>query len=178
MRKGDVSIDVSMSTGEFLTKATIWMALIAYAIGASMLLLARGRERWLCRARVVWTIGCVFFVAHVVCAFAYFHGWSHAAAYDETARQTAEMTGVHSGAGLYLNYLFGVVWGIDVIVWWVNPSRVVRRPRWLTGLWQGFFFFMVFNGAVLFGKGAVRWLGAGICGVLAWAIWRRQTTTR
>jgi hypothetical protein len=151
---------------------------MAYAAGASTMLLARGRAPWWRAARVAWTIGCAFFVAHVTCAFAYFHGWSHATAYEETARQTAEMTGVRTGAGLYLNYLFGMIWVVDVIAWWVRPVRVMQRARWITMIWQGFFLFMVINGAIVFGVGTVRWLGVGICLVLVWGIWRRGFRAR
>jgi hypothetical protein len=89
-----------MNRGELLTRLTIWLALLAYAAGAGTLLLARSRPSWLTRARWMWTCGCGFFLAHVVCAFSYYHGWSHAAAYRETARQTGEMTGLRWGGGI------------------------------------------------------------------------------
>ncbi len=148
--------------GELLTKLTVWLALGGYALGAALLRLARARRRWLAWARVMWTIGCAFFLAHVACAFAFFHGWSHAAAYRETARQTAGMTGVNWGGGLFLNYLFALAWLADVLWWWLAPENFARRPRALTVAWQGFFFFMVFNGTIVFGKGPVRWFGAAI----------------
>src|SRR5258708_5097148 len=82
----------SMNHGDFLTRLCIWLALIAYVIGAGLMLQARERERWRARARGAWTVGCVFFLAHVVCAFAFFHHWSHEEAYRETTRQTAALT--------------------------------------------------------------------------------------
>jgi hypothetical protein len=159
-----------MSLGELLTKAAVWLALVAYAIGAGTLLLARGRARWLTVARWVWTVGCVFFFAHVACAFGFYHGWSHAAAYRETARQTGEMTGFRWGGGLFVNYLFTVAWLADVLWWWLAPGSFACRPRWITRIWHGFLFFMVFNGAVIFGSGPVRWFGALICSILG-ALW-------
>ncbi len=160
-----------MNRGELLTRLTVWLALCAYAGGAALLLVATGRAHLLGCARWVWTIGCAFFLAHVVCAFGFFHGWSHAAAYRETARQTAEMTGLRWGGGIFLNYLFAVAWLADVLWWWRSDGNFARRPRWLTLVWHGFFFFMVFNGTIVFGKGPVRWLGAAICVGLA-ALWR------
>src|SRR5262245_38288781 len=139
--------------GELLTKLTIWLALIAYAIGAGLLLFVRSQPGYVRHARWAWTMGCLFFIAHVVCAFGYYHGWSHTAAYVETARQTEELTGFRWGGGLYLNYLFGAIWLLDVVMWWRRADSPKSRPRWLTRLWQGFFLFMVFNGAVVFGKG-------------------------
>ena len=162
---------ISMNRGELLTRLTIWLALGAYAVGAASLLLAKGRAGRLAAARWVWTAGCAFFLAHVVCAFGFFHGWSHAAAYRETARQTAEMTGFRWGGGLFLNYLFAFAWLADVLWWWLAPMSFARRAPRLTIAWQGFFFFMVFNGTVVFGKGPVRWLGAVICAGLAVVWW-------
>ena len=159
-----------MNRGELLTRLTVWLALCGYATGAAMLLLADGRPHRLARARWAWTFGCAFFVAHVVCAFVFFHGWSHAAAYRETARQTAELTGLRWGGGLFVSYLFALAWLADVLWWWLAPASWVRRSPRLTAAWQGFFFFMVFNGTIVFGKGPVRWLGAAICAGLA-ALW-------
>ena len=164
-----------MNRGELLTRLTVWLALCGYALGATMLLAARGRAHWPARARWAWTFGCAFFLAHVGCAFAFFHGWSHTAAYRETARQTAELTGLHWGGGLFLNYIFALAWIADTMWWWLAPANFARRPPWLTAAWQGFLFFMVFNGTVVFGNGPVRWFGAAICAGLAtlWWVTRR-----
>jgi hypothetical protein len=163
-----------MNQGELLTKLTIWLALCAYAIGAGTLLLSRRRPRWLARARLAWTFGCAFFLAHVASAFTYYHHWSHMAAYRQTAVQTAELTGLRWGGGIYLNYLFALAWLADVGWWWLAPESFARRSPKLTAIWQGFFFFMVFNGAIVFGAGPVRWLGVIICGGLAVLWWRAR----
>src|SRR5687768_15263236 len=55
-------------------------------------------------SRWLWTIACLALLAHVTCAFAFYHQWSHAAAYRHTAEQTAAMTGMNWGGGLYFNY--------------------------------------------------------------------------
>lgn len=167
-----------MNTGAWLTKAAVWLALLAYAIGAGMMLRAQGRARWLVHARRMWTAGCVFFLAHVVFAFGFYHGWSHDVAYRQTARQTAEMTGFRWGGGLFLNYLFALAWLGDVLWWWLAPGSFARRARWLTRIWHGFFFFMVLNGAIVFGSGPVRWFGAAICSILGVLWWRSRATAR
>ena len=163
-----------MDRGELLTRLTVWLALCGYALGAAMLLLAQpARARW------AWTFGCAFFLAHVAFAFHFFHGWSHAAAVRETARQTAELTGVRWGGGIFLNYLFAAAWLGDVLWWWLAPENFARRSPRITAVWQGFFFFMVFNGTIVFGKGPVRWLGAVICAGLAalwWKVRRRAVS--
>ena len=167
-----------MNRGELLTRLTVWLALGGYALGAAMLLLARGRAQWLARARWGWTVGCAFFLAHVVCAFTFFHGWSHDAAYRETARQTAEMTGVRWGGGIFLNYLFAAAWLGDVLWWWLAPSGFAQRSPRLAAAWHAFFFFIVFNGTIVFGKGPVRWLGAVICVALAALWWATRRSHR
>jgi hypothetical protein len=164
--------------GDLLTRLSIWVALIAYAIGAGLLLEARREPGLRRRARWAWAFGCVFFLSHVACAFAFFHHWSHAAAYRETARQTAELTGWNWGGGIYFNYVVAAGWVTDVLWWWLAPASFDRRPLWLTGLWQGFLFFMVFNGAVVFGHGPVRALGIVITILLAFLLWRRGKTAK
>jgi hypothetical protein len=156
-----------MNRGEFLTRLSIWLALIAYADAAGLLLQSREHPPWRERARWVWTLGCAFFLVHVLCAFACFHHWSHAAAYRETARQTRELTGWQWGGGIYFNYAFAAAWLADVLWWWLAPRSFSERPSWLEAIWHGFFFFMVFNGAIVFGHGPVRALGGVICFTLA-----------
>lgn len=142
--------------GAFATRLFVWVALLGYSV--AFVLQTRGhRLRW---ARIVWVAGAVAFVLHVVCAFQFFHGWSHAAALADTARQTKELTGFDSGSGLYLNYLFAVTWLVDA-AWWlrVGKDRYCRRNPWVTWSLHAFFLFMFINGAIVFGKGPVRWYG-------------------
>jgi hypothetical protein len=165
-----------MTLGELLTRGTIWLAVILYALGLGSML-ARPLPAVVPRrfARLAWTLGCAMFATHVLCAFTYYHGWSHAAAYAETARQTEQMTGFQCGAGLYLNYAFGLAWLGMVVWWWAAPRAFNTQPRWLNGLWNGFALFMIFNGTVVFGRGAARWLGIAIYAglLLAWTMGRR-----
>jgi hypothetical protein len=155
-----------------LVRLSIWLAIAGYAGGAVALLQSRRGGALPSWGRWSWTIGCACFLAHVFCAFAFVHAWSHAAAYAETARQTAQLTRLRWGGGLYLNYLVGVAWLADVFWWWHSPLGYSRRPVWLSASWHGFLFFMIFNGAVVFGHGAVRWYGLTITILLALA-WSR-----
>src|SRR5258705_11066382 len=98
-----------MDSGEWLTRGTVWLALVLYVAGEMVNVGRRGRERFVA-ARWLNSFGCAAFLAHVTCAFHFYHGWSHSAAYDETARQTAELVGWNWGGGLFLNYLFALVW--------------------------------------------------------------------
>jgi hypothetical protein len=90
-----------MSSGELLTRGTVWIAILAYTAGSVIFATARRRDQW---TRLAWTTGCVALLAHFACAFNYYHAWSQASAYGETARQTAEVFGVNWGGGLFINY--------------------------------------------------------------------------
>ncbi len=74
-------------------------------------------------ARWLWTVGGLILLLHVAAALHFQHGWSHAAAYEHVRQRTLHDTGWDSGIGLYINYVFGVLWLADTIFWW-------RRLDW------------------------------------------------
>jgi hypothetical protein len=155
-----------MNSGEFLTRGTIWIAIAAYTIGCVVLATARrpNGERW---ARLAWTAGCAALIAHFLSAFGFYHGWSHASAYADTARQTAEVVRINWGGGLFINYAVALLWITDVAWWWFAGLDAYRRRAWsITLLWHGFLIFILFNATVVFKDGLVRWIGLFICVVL------------
>src|SRR5262249_21730004 len=102
-------------------------------------------------------------LTHVAFAFHYYHGWSHTAAYRETARQTAEVVGLDWGGGLFINYILIAAWIVDVIWWWIGPGSWRSRPKYLTAGWHGFLIFIIFNATVIFKTGLLRWIGFSLC---------------
>jgi hypothetical protein len=152
---------------EELTRWTIRFALLAYAGRIAAGLLSRtpsaSRER---QARWLWTIGCVLLWIHVGCAFQFYHHWSHAAALAQTARETAETTGIDWGDGIYFNYLLMLLWGADVLWWWTSPASYCSRPRSIAVAFHAFVAFMAFNATIVFEAGAVRYTGIAGVGVL------------
>lgn len=111
------------------------------------------------------------FLAHTAMAFHFFYAWSHRVALAETARQTKELTGFDSGSGLYLNYAFGLLWLSDA-VWWLRPGDgYLQRPRWIWVGMHGFFWFMIINGAIVFGRGPVRAYGLLLMVAMLIALW-------
>ena len=152
-----------MISGELLTRSTIWISCVAYAIGCIVFATSR-QDR---RVRLAWTIGCAALVAHFIFAFHYYHAWSHASAYADTARQTAEVLALNWGGGLFINYAVAALWITDVAWWWLGGvNSYSRRPWWLTLLWHGFLIFIIFNATVVFKHGWIRWIGLLMCLIL------------
>jgi hypothetical protein len=153
-----------------LTRITIWLALTGYAVSTALGLRRPGqRSVW---ARRFWNLGLACFLMHVAAAFHYYYEWSHAVGLAETARQTEELMGMASGSGLYLNYLFTLVWLADGIYWWMaGLKRHASRPLWVEWLVHVFFLFMIINGAVVFVSGPTRWLDVALLVGVGGAWW-------
>jgi hypothetical protein len=149
--------------GEDLTLWTVRGALALYVLALALRITTSGSRSWLQLSRLLWTVGFAAFLVHVLCAFHFYHGWSHRAAYEATARQTAEVTGLDWGGGIYFNYAFAAVWFMDVAWWWGWPERYVTRPAAIEWAVQGFLAFIAFNATVVFGTRAVRWAGMAAC---------------
>ena len=148
-----------------------WTARAAAALFAAalaLLLLGGGRSWRYPAARAAYTAGCGLLWVHVGLAFHVAHGWSHADAVRVTAERTAELTGVRSGFGVYLNYLFMAVWAADAAYWWrAGHARYLGRPRGVTLVVHGFLLFIAFNAAVVFVAGTARHAGAAVVALLA-----------
>jgi hypothetical protein len=157
-----------MEIGPVLTRGTVWMALTLYV--ASEVVNARRpslSSRLNAFSRWLNPLGGAAFLAHVVCAFHFYHGWSHAAAYAETARQTSQYFGWNWGGGLYFNYLFLLFWMAQIVLGWGRPRPGMPRVTWRTWLGRAFIFMMIVNGAVVFAHGPMRWFGLVLCVILA-----------
>lgn len=142
---------------ELALRATIWLSVIGWAAAE---VLRRGGDERLRAGRVIYTAGALLLAVHSAAAFELRHGWSHAAAFADTAARSAAVTGVAAGAGLYLNYLMIALWCGDAAWWWLRPAGYRSRARAAdTGIFL-FFLFMFVNGAVVFVSGPMRVLGA------------------
>ena len=168
-----------MSSAELLTRSAIWISILGYTVGCVVFAFARNQatgDRW---ARVAWTIGCAALLAHFACAFNFYHSWSHASAYADTARQTAEVFRINWGGGLFINYAVASLWIADVAWWWFAGVSSYRRRSWLLTLtWHSFLIFIIFNATVVFKDGLTRWIGllVCICLCLSWIVVSRQRT--
>jgi hypothetical protein len=171
---------VASEVEQSLTAWTVRLAIGCYAV--------RAWHDWRLRKSVttsqreraivlwVWTLGCVLYLVHVYCAFAFFHDFSHSNAYQHTAEQTAGVTGLHWGGGIFVNYLFTLFWIGDVVYCWMGQQKKVRgKPIYLWVL-HTIFVFMIVNATVVFGPPFWTWVAiAVICFVLILVLYRRQS---
>lgn len=112
---------------------TIRLSAVVYAAALYAYWRHHPYARWLSAAAYA------LYLAHVYLAFDQRYGWSHAAAYAETARQTRELFGLDWGGGIYFNYAFTLLWPVDFFY---------PRRGWL----HAFLIFMFVNGVFVFGK--------------------------
>jgi hypothetical protein len=125
------------------------------------------------RSRIAWSLGALLALVHASVAFAVFYDWSHDAARLATIRQTEALTGITFAGGIYVNYLFLLVWLGDAVWWWVSPRSRAARARAVTLAVHGFIFFIMVNGAVVFADGLARLLGVAAVAVVTVAWLRR-----
>ena len=148
---------------------TIWAALCLFTAGEI------GRAR---NARGVgwpWhasALGLGLSIVHTLLAFEVVHGWSHDDAVRNTAMQTERVFGVGVGSGVYVNYVFFVVWLLD-LVRWRQDGGIERRSTGALVALHTFYLVIILNAAVIFAAGSRRAAGAILMVVLAGA-WVRQ----
>lgn len=161
-------------SGVLLTKITVWIALSGYATALIIFLKSKGPLNWDSIARIFWTIGCIAMVIHVASAFHFYHHWSHAAAYTETARQTSKTFGVNWGGGVFINYILILTWIVDVIWWWCGLASYRRRSKIFSVALHVFLFFIFFNAAAVFEGGLLRWLWLAFTLVVIFLLFKRS----
>lgn len=143
-------------TGKVAIVVSVWIAIAAWGVALCF------------RLRSAWTVGFAAYLVHVVSAYAFAYGWSHRIAWEATALDTEEKTGIDSGFGLLVNFAFLAVLAVDLGFQWKTGRR--RAAIWI----DGFTVFMILNGAVIFGEGAVRWFGGAVLALaLVMRLWRR-----
>ena len=161
----------AQAVGTALVSITIWVALVLYVIAERGKAIRPSASPPLTWPRVVWSLACASYLAHVVTAFDRHHGWSHAAAYAHTAEQTAALVGLAWGGGIWFNYAFTTLWIGEAAWWWMAPASYTGRRRGLEHTVRGVFLFMIVNGAVVFVDGPMRWVGVVIVVWLIWMWW-------
>jgi hypothetical protein len=150
---------------------TIWLALVAFAAaeaGRRPAFSGRAPARWL---DAVSLAGVALLIVHIALAYAARHGWSHDAAVRATAAQTAAVYGLDWGGGIYVNYLFALIWALDAWQWSVSSAAAAARPAAIRWALRAFCGVIIVNGAVIFVPGPRRFLGIAVVLAIIW-IWR------
>ena len=70
--------------GPLLTSWTIRLALTCYVVWLGGLMICGTRAGHSRVLRAVSTTGCLLFLAHVACAFHFYHNWNHTDAAEQT----------------------------------------------------------------------------------------------
>ena len=129
---------------------TIWLTMACYFPALAMRLASPPISRW---ARILWSLGLIFFLAHFVAAFHFYHVWSHDSAYDHNLRVAG------FGPGIFVSYAFTGLWMLETIGWWLTPNLCRSVPRWLESTYLAAHAFIMFNGSIVFESGFSRAFG-------------------
>ena len=163
---------IDQTTGETLLRLTIRIAVVCYLWRSLLQIRIRFREVS-CTQCALWCVGCLFYVLHVGFAFAYIHDWSHQAALQHTADETERLIGLHRGDGLWVNYVFSIIWIADVIRISAACIRGRKTNQSLDFAVAALFAFIFFNATVVFGPPVYRLMAVPVA-VLATFVWYRS----
>ncbi|MGF1579155.1 MAG: hypothetical protein ACFCD0_07310 [Gemmataceae bacterium] len=160
------SLFPNVIAGEQLTRLTVWISLLYY-FPAVMLLLRFGKTNWPdfgteLLGLTLWMGSWLAYLIHVVMAFRYYHHWSHADAFEHTEARSG------FGYGIYVNYVFTILWTGDVFWWACFPTGYQRRPQWVGWSFHASMVFIVVNATIVFADGPIRWIGVIGFVWLAW----------
>jgi hypothetical protein len=172
------SVLSSSNPGDDLIRNTVRLALLFYLL-AAVLMLSLDSPGWRAApplissrpgriARWCWVLAWLAYLIHVAVAFHFAHHWSH----QEAMRHVEKVSGF--GPGIFVSYLFTLVWTIDVLWWLWRPGDYAHRPLLINRTLHGFMAFIIFNATVVYESGVIRWLGIGLFVVLGWRLWRRR----
>jgi hypothetical protein len=167
----------SPTLGDDLTRYTVRLALVYYALAVGLMLrlapserpASSGRGRL---ARWCWTLAWATYLIHLGMAFHHYHHWSH----SDAVAHTEEVSGF--GPGIWFSHLFTLVWTVDVAWWWLLPARHAERSPWWDRLLHGYMAFIIFNATVVYEDGPIRWAGLALFAVLAMLVASRWLLPR
>lgn len=164
--------------GEMLVRNTVRLALGWYLLSL-LLMLGMSRLEWFemrsrrgKMTRWAWTWSSVTFLVHLAMAFHFYHNWSHDSAFERTRAVSGY------GEGVYVSYLFTLLWCADVLWWWLDERGYAARPEVVGRVLHAFMLFIVFNGTVIYEAGPIRWAGVAGFALLAsaWVVRRLKDT--
>ncbi len=156
-----------MNNEHIFTSIPIWISLTFYFLALFMTVVKRSKDGF----RFCWSLGLGFYLLHVIAAFHFHHHWSHLIAREHVRQESGVADGI------YVNYLFTLVWSGDVLWSWLASKRYAKRQIGVGVALHVFLGFIVFNAAVVFETGVVRWASVCAFGLLALLFWKRKFTS-
>jgi hypothetical protein len=156
--------------------STIWLSMILFVAGEAGKRFGRtdSTSRW---SRRAWTIGVVLCAIHMSIAMAVRYGWSHQDAVRATTAQAAAVYGFSWNGGLYVNYVFLLIWAGETAWWRIAPRTYRSRGAALVWLLRAFYFTIIVNAVVVFARPVMRPLGMVLIAALA-VTWIRISARR
>lgn len=154
-----------------------WLTFGLWAAGEYRMALATAEGPSFRRARVVWSMGAIAMALHIGIAFHAVHGWSQSAAVDATARRLLALMNWGWGGGVILNEILLAWWCTDAARAWGRGDGW-NRPGVYRSTRRFVFWFLWFNGAVVFASGGRRWIAGLVCAGLLWIWWQRFVDAR
>lgn len=149
--------------------ATIWAAMTLFVAGVHQRTPGSPLARW---AWWIWLAGAVLCAIHMTIAMGGHYHWDHERAVRETAVRAATVYGFAWRGGLYVNYLFLLVW-IGEIAWWrISPQSYATRPAAIRHTLWIFYIIIIFNAVVVFATTPGRIAGVILTSLLIAAWWR------
>lgn len=138
------------------TSGTATLAFVLYVVSFVVLLGSQGRWRpALAFEAAAWLI----LVVHVMFAFHEHHGWSHAAAEQHVANETAQTIGLRWGGGIYFNHAMLLLWAVSMGRRGVQRSTLAKGPNRFHQLINVYVLLMWISATIVFGSTAFRILG-------------------
>ncbi len=115
-------------------------------------------------ARVTWILAVLAYLIHVAVAFHYAHRWQHSKAFDHVQVTSG------FGPGIFVSYLFTLLWAADAVWLWYAPQKYLNRKRWLQVTIHLIIAFIMFQATVVFGHGLGRAGSSAVFAVFVFAL--------
>jgi len=143
-----------------MVNLTIWISLVFYASAVAVSFLVTDDTKQLKIYRILWSLGCIFALIHVFCAFQFVHYWDHQIAVKHTIIETQRVTGFRFEYGIYFNYLFLLVWTIDCIKLRNAPPN--KESGATHSMWSRFvhiyMLLIIISATIIFEDGPIRYV--------------------
>ena len=147
-----------------MVNLTIWISLALYALAVAVSFSGADPEKRQRSYRMLWRLGCMFALLHVLCAFHLVHGWNHQIAVKHTIMETERVTGYRFEYGIYFNYLFLLTWTIDCFGKTTN--------NWWKRFVHVYMLFIIISGTIVFEDGPIRYITFVVLAVLSILFYR------